>query len=129
LDKIKEIDSEAPQKKKLDRQFLQIPMEEWAFEGWSVIAEKHKKYKKLKLEGFILEYIQDKAQYKFSIEKPQKRIVPFIAATGAKARSIWLSNEVYLLTEEFAESVPIGVNRVVYSALIEGLIKEDILRM
>lgn len=115
-------------KKKVDRQFIQVPMEDWAFEGWDEIAKRHKKYKKVILEGLIIDYIQAKAQYKFDMDKPQKRIIPAIAAIGAKARSIWLSNEVYTLTENFAETVPVGVNRVVYSALIDGLIKEEIIQ-
>lgn len=114
-------------KKNIERQFLQVPMEDWAFDGWTELAKNHKKYKKVMLEGLIIDYIQTKAQYKFDINKPQKRIVPFIAAIGAKARSIWLSNEIYSLMEEFADTVPIKVNRVVYSALIEGLIKEEII--
>lgn len=122
-------DNSSSDKKNVDRQFLQVPMEDWAFEGLAEIAKRHKKYKKVILEGLIIEYIQTKAQYKFDISKPQKRIVPFIAAMGAKARSIWLSNEIYTLMEEFAETVPIRVNRVVYSALIEGLIKEKIIEI
>jgi len=120
-------DNETQDKKKLDRQFLQVPMEDWAFDGLGELAKRHKKYKKVILEGLIMDYIQTKAQYKFDLSKPPKRIVPFIAAMGAKARSIWLSNEIYTLMEEFADSVPIRVNRVVYSALIEGLIKEGII--
>jgi len=131
-DQDKEIDDstsniEKQDKKKLDRQFLQVPMEDWAFDGLAVLAKRHKKYKKVILEGLIMDYIQTKAQYKFDLSKPPKRIVPFIAAMGAKARSIWLSNEIYILMEEFADSVPIRVNRVVYSALIEGLLKEGII--
>jgi hypothetical protein len=122
-------DDSSLDKKNLDRQFLQVPMEDWAFDGWTEISKKHKKYKKVMLEVLIIEYIQTKAQYKFDIEKPQKRIVPYIAVLGAKARSIWLSNEIYLVMEDFAKSVPIKINRVVYSALIEGLVRENIIKL
>lgn len=121
---------QAKKKKQLDRQYLQIPMEEWTMQKWDELAKiRGFTYKKALLETLIEEYIQEKASFQFHSGNPPKHIVAYIAAMGAKHRSIWLSTDVYRQAEKFADSVPIKVNRVVYSALIHGLINANLIEI
>lgn len=117
-------------KKQLDRQFLQIPMEEWTMQKWDELTKlRGFTYKKALLETLIEEYIQEKASFQFHSDNPPKHVVAYISAMGAKHRSIWLSTDVYRQAEKFADSVPIKVNRVVYSALIHGLINANLIEI
>ena len=120
----------AKKKKQLDRQYLQIPMEEWTIQKWDELATlRGFTYKKALLETLIEEYIQEKASFQFHSGTPPKHIVAYISAMGAKHRSIWLSTDVYKQAEKFADSVPIKVNRVVYSVLIHGLLKANLIEI
>ena len=127
---VKSSSNKAKKKKQLDRQYLQIPMEDWAMQKWEELAKiRGFTYKKALIEALIEEYIQEKASFQFHSGNPPKYIVAYIAALGAKHRSIWLSTDVYRQAEKFADSVPIKVNRVVYSALIHGLLKEKLIEI
>jgi hypothetical protein len=114
-------------KKELDRQFLQIPIENWAFAAWKELADKEGLDRKQCLEQLIEEFIKTKSAYKYEQDGRQKHIVLKVAALGAKSRSIWINSKSYIAAETFAQVIPARTNRVVYTALIEGLVNRGII--
>ncbi|GHG07019.1 hypothetical protein [Thalassotalea marina] len=110
-----------------ERQFVQITMSDFVMESWDKLAKTKQKFKKDILQELIVEYISRKSSFQFHPNYPSKYVVPFSASTGCKARSIWLDQDTYTMAEKFSRSVSIKINRLIYSALIEGLLRENIM--
>ncbi|WP_040521789.1 hypothetical protein [Aliiglaciecola lipolytica] len=105
---------------KTSRSLLRLNIDEHIFEKWTVFAAQRQISKKEVLESFIWEY---------TIKKPNIQRLLFTHSASAPLRSVWISNGVHLAADKYAKATPSLTSRIVYSALVTGLLKRKLLRL
>ncbi|WDE00750.1 hypothetical protein [Thalassomonas actiniarum] len=101
------------------KHFVQVPMPNWMFDTAKALAKDKAMDLKALLEEFIDNYIESKKCY----DQEKDRYVIFYASpANSKPRSIWLSQGHYKKVEAFAQKHTSRINRVVFSACLDGLI-------
>ncbi|NQY37961.1 MAG: hypothetical protein HRT38_18910 [Alteromonadaceae bacterium] len=108
------------QKKLNSRHFVQVSMPEWMFQAWSDYSADIGKERRYVIETFIDDFIKSKEAYK---NQKDKYVILYASPAKSKARSLWISKGHYQKVEEFAEEHSNRANRVVFTACLEGLIR------
>jgi hypothetical protein len=112
-----------------DRAFAQVTMPEWMIDAWETYANQKGEDKQSVLENFTLEFIRLRHPDN-NTESPiqaQRQIVLYASPPGSKAKSFWLKGHVYNEVTAFAKLTNHRVNRVLFSALLDGLVRENMI--
>ncbi|MFT4746270.1 MAG: hypothetical protein ACI8XG_000341 [Congregibacter sp.] len=100
----------------INRAWAQIPMQDWLFDAWKKYAESVKNEQRVVLDIFIREYITVKKAY-----TDEQHVVFYAPNRKAKGRTVQIDADLYEQTEIFAKEYDTRINRVLMSALLEGL--------
>ena len=110
--------------KNINRAWAQIPMQDWLFDAWKKYAESVKNEQRVVLEIFLREYIEAKTAY-----TDEQHVVFYAPSCKAKGRSVQINADLYEQTETFAKDYDTRINRVLMSALLEGLRRRRCIRI
>lgn len=119
-------------KSNTERVFAQIAMPDWMFDAWGAYAEGKGIEKQVILEQFIGEFIDDRQDYVSSTEEVNnvpRYLVLHVAPPKSKPRSLWLKASIYERAENFVKETDNRVNRLIFSAMLEGLVKAGLVRV
>ncbi|WP_069945338.1 hypothetical protein [Alteromonas macleodii] len=99
-----------------DRAWAQIPMPDWLFNAWKAYAVSIDQEQRQVLDIFVREYIDAKES-----SDGTKHVLFYAAVRSAKGRSVQLDANLYKKTQGFADKHETRVNRVLMTAVIDGL--------
>lgn len=91
-------------------------MPQWLVDAWAKFAEDKNKEQRLVLEMFVNEFIEKKSEY-----EPNRHVLFYASSRNANSKSVQIDRALYQRTEAFAKKYETRVNRVLMSALVEGL--------
>jgi len=91
-------------------------MQAWLLDAWLEFANDKKKEQRRVLETFVEEFIERKSEY-----EPDRHVVFYASSRNANGRSVQIDKALYERTEKFAKMHDTRVNRVLMTALVEGL--------
>jgi hypothetical protein len=98
------------------RAWAQIPMQDWLFEAWKAYAEFKGMDQRMVLDMFVRDYIERKRLY-----TEEQHVVFYAPSHKAKGRTVTIDADLYKETELFSIEHETRINRVLMSAVLEGL--------
>ena len=112
---------------KKTRVLSQIRMPEWLFEAWESFAVQTKQDQKAVIEHFIGVFIKEKTEFlrRAEIAEVPTYLVLYDHPPGSQVRSVWLSCEVDAKVRTFAQHSGHRANRIIFSALLAGLVSHE----
>lgn len=103
-----------------ERHFVQVPMPDWMFDAWKQYARDKSMEVKALMEQFIDAFLIEKQAYDGT---GGKYVILYASPANSKPRSMWISSNHFKRIEQFAQTHDTRVNRVVFSACLNGLVK------
>lgn len=108
----------------IERAWVQIPMPDWLFDAWKDSVKENNSKQSDVLENFVKEYLSAKALY-----GENQYIVLYAPIRGARGRSALINANLYNDVKRFADDNDTRANRVLMSALLDGLKAEGRIRI
>lgn len=101
------------------KSFVQIPMPEWMYDALKNYAADRGMKIQIQAEEFISDFLEKKKAYN---DDPNRHLILSASPTKSKARGIWIANDKYTAVDVFAKEQSTRMNRVLFSACLEGLV-------
>lgn len=103
-----------------ERQFVQVPMPDWCFSSLKDLAAAEESDLRLLVEMFITHYVRERKGYD---KQPNKHLLFYASPKNSKPRSMWLGPETYTLAEKFCNQYDTRINRLIFTACVDGLVR------
>lgn len=100
------------------RAWAQIPMPDWLFEALKEFANLSDIHQRQAIDLFVREYLEVKSRY-----DNDRHVLFYAPVRKAKGRTVQIEADLYKKSESFANQHDTRVNRVLMSAIIDGLAK------
>jgi hypothetical protein len=101
------------------KSFVQVPMPDWMYDAFKAYAADRGMKIQILAEEFISRYLKKKGDYG---DNNDKHLVLLASPTKSKARGIWIASDQYVAIDVFAKKYTTRMNRVMFTACLEGLV-------
>ncbi|MBQ4839831.1 hypothetical protein [Pseudoalteromonas luteoviolacea] len=109
-----------------ERQFVQVPMPDWCFNSLKALAAANECDLRLLVETFINHYITKRKGYD---KQPNKHLLFYASPKNSKPRSMWLGPEAYSKAENFCNQHDTRINRLIFTACVDGLVRNNCIKV